>query len=179
MKIILLEDVKALGKAGEIVEVSNGYARNMLLPKKLGVEATSKNLNDLKLKKAHQEKVAAENLADAKDLAKQLSGAVITIPIKTGENGKVFGSVSAKEIAEAVKKQCGIDAERPRDLADVLQRHVDSALLDSPDIRAVQPGNLGKLLLRKSSGFAMFAQVGGKCALNVHELPPQAWKQLR
>ena len=65
MKVILLQDVKSLGKKDQIVEVSDGYARNMLLPKKLGMEATSKNLNDLKLKKAHEDKVAAEVLADA------------------------------------------------------------------------------------------------------------------
>lgn len=114
MKIILLEDVKSLGKAGEIVEVSNGYARNMLLPKKLGVEATAKNLNDLKLKKAHQEKIAAENLSEAELLADKLKDAVVEIPIKTGENGKVFGSVSAKEIAEAAKKQLGVEIDKKK-----------------------------------------------------------------
>ena len=114
MKVILLQDVKALGKAGEIVEVSNGYARNMLLPKKLGVEATPKNLNDLKLKKAHQEKVAAENLQEAKELAEKISAAAVLIPIKTGEGGRVFGSVSAKEIAEAAKEQIGIEIDKKK-----------------------------------------------------------------
>ena len=72
MKVILLQDVKSLGKKGAMVEVSEGYARNFIIPKKLGLEATPKNLNDLKLKKAHDEKVAAENLADAKALAAEL-----------------------------------------------------------------------------------------------------------
>lgn len=114
MKVILLQDVKSLGKAGEVVEVSNGYARNMLLPKKLGVEATPKTLNDLKLKKAHEDKVAAENLADAQALAGKLNDAVVNIPLKTGENGKVFGSVSAKEIAEAAKEQIGIEIDKKK-----------------------------------------------------------------
>lgn len=114
MKIILLEDVKSLGKAGEIVEVSNGYARNMLLPKKLGVEATPKNLNDLKLKKAHAEKIESENLAAAKSVADQINGAVVEIPIKTGENNKVFGSVSAKEIAEEANKQLGVELDKKK-----------------------------------------------------------------
>ncbi len=114
MKLILLQDVKSLGKAGDIVEVSTGYARNMLLPKKLGVEATPKNLNDLKLKKAHEEKVAAENLAEAKTLAEKVNAGTVVIPIKTGENKKVFGSVSAKEIAEAAKDQLGLELDKKK-----------------------------------------------------------------
>lgn len=114
MKIILLEDVKTLGKAGQVVEVSTGYARNMLIPKKLGVEATPKNLNDLKLKKAHEDKVAAENLAAAKELQEALEKSTVELKIKTGENGKVFGSVSSKEIAEAVKEQLGLDVDKKK-----------------------------------------------------------------
>lgn len=107
MKVILLQDVKSLGKKDQIVEVSDGYARNMLLPKKLGMEATSKNLNDLKLKKAHEDKVAAEVLADAQALAAQIEKESITLSIKMGENGRTFGSISSKEIAEAIKSQLG------------------------------------------------------------------------
>lgn len=114
MKVILLSDVKSLGKAGEIVEVSTGYARNMLLPKKLGVEATPKNLNDLKLKKAHEEKVSAENLAAAKALASDIEKGILVMKIKTGDNGKVFGSVSTKEIAEAAKEQLGIEIDKKK-----------------------------------------------------------------
>ncbi len=114
MTIILLEDVKTLGKAGQVVEVSTGYARNMLIPKKLGVEATPKNLNDLKLKKAHEDKVAAENLAAAKELQEALEKSTVELKIKTGENGKVFGSVSSKEIAEAVKDQLGLDVDKKK-----------------------------------------------------------------
>ena len=98
MKVILLEDVKALGKKGQIVNVSDGYARNMLLPKKLGVEATSKNLNDLKLQKAHEDKVAQENLEAAKAFAQELADKEVTVSIKVGKEGRTFGSVSTKEI---------------------------------------------------------------------------------
>lgn len=114
MKVILLADVKTLGKKGEIVNVSDGYARNMILPKKLGVEATSKNLNDLKLQNQHEEKVAKENLEAAKAFAKELESITVTVTIKTGEGGRVFGSVSAKEIAEAAKKQLNLDIDKKK-----------------------------------------------------------------
>ena len=105
MKVILVEDVKALGKKGEMVNVSDGYARNMLFPKKLALEASAKNINDLKLKKAHDEKVAKEQLADARAFAEELAKAQVKVSVKVGEGGKVFGSVSSKEIAEAAKAQ--------------------------------------------------------------------------
>lgn len=114
MKIILLQDVKALGKKGQVVEVSDGYARNAILPKKLGIEATSKNLNDLKLQNQHADKVAAENLANAKELAKTVEQQKVVVKIKTGEGGKVFGSVSSKEIAEAAKAQTGLDLDKKK-----------------------------------------------------------------
>ena len=114
MKVILLQDVKSLGKKDQIVEVSDGYARNMLLPKKLGMEATSKILNDLKLKKAHEDKVAAEVLADAQALAAQIEKESITLSIKMGENGRTFGSISSKEIAEAIKSQLGHDIDKKK-----------------------------------------------------------------
>lgn len=114
MKIILLEDVKALGKKGQIVEVSNGYARNFILPKKLGVEANSKNMNDLKLQKQHEAKVAQENLEAAKNLAAKLEAAKIELTMKTGEGGKTFGSVSSKEIAQAVKEQLGLEVDKKK-----------------------------------------------------------------
>ena len=105
MEVVLLEDVKALGKKGQIVKVSDGYGRNFILTKKLGIEATPKNLNDLKLQKANEAKIAAEHLAAAKDLAKHLEDKSITLSIKAGEGGKAFGSVSSKEIAKAIKDQ--------------------------------------------------------------------------
>ena len=114
MKVILLEDVKSLGKKGQIVNVSDGYARNMILPKKLGVEATSKNLNDLKLRKANEEKVAQENLDAAKAFAEELSTKEIILILKVGEGGRTFGSVSSKEISEAAKKQLNLDIDKKK-----------------------------------------------------------------
>lgn len=114
MKVILLQDVKSLGKKDQIVEVSDGYARNFVLPKKVGVEATPRNLNELKLKKAHEDKVAAEVLADAQALAKQLEEESITLKIKVGEGGRTFGSISSKEIAEAMKSQLGHDIDKKK-----------------------------------------------------------------
>ena len=114
MKVILLEDVKALGKKGQIVNVSDGYARNMILPKKLGVEATPKNLNDLKLQKANAEKVAQENLEAAQAFAKDLETKEIILTLKVGEGGRTFGSVSSKEISEAAKTQLGLDIDKKK-----------------------------------------------------------------
>ena len=96
MKVILIEDVKSHGKKGDIVNVSDGYARNMLFPKKLAVEATPKNINDLKLQKAHEE-------------TKE-----VVLSIKVGENGRTFGSVSTKEISEAAKSQLGYDIDKKK-----------------------------------------------------------------
>ena len=114
MKVILLEDVKSVGKKGEVVEVSDGYARNVLLKKKQGLEATVKNMNDLKLQKANQEKVAAENLAAAKELGEKIEKSSITLKVKVGEGGKLFGSISNKEIAEAVKDQLGLEIDKKK-----------------------------------------------------------------
>ena len=114
MKVILVQDVKSLGKKGDIVNVSDGYARNMLLPKKLGLEANAKNMNDLKLSKAHDDKVAAEQLAQAEQLKVQLENSQVTVAIKVGEGGRTFGSVSAKEIADAAKEQLGVDIDKKK-----------------------------------------------------------------
>ena len=114
MKIILLEDVKALGKKGEIVNVSDGYARNCIFPKKLGLEATSKNLNDLKLQKANEDKKAQALLDEAKELAKKVEAGKVTLAIKVGEGGRTFGSVSSKEIAVEVKKQMDLDIDKKK-----------------------------------------------------------------
>ena len=113
MKVILIEDVKSLGKKGQIVDVSDGYARN-LLAKKLGLEATPKNLNDLKLKKQNEEKVAKEIYEEAVAFGEQLSKMEVNVTIKTGEGGKIFGSVSTKEIAEAAKAQLGVELDKKK-----------------------------------------------------------------
>lgn len=114
MEIILTQDVKALGKKGEIVKVSDGYARNFILPKKLGLEATKQNLYDLNMQKAAEEKRLKELLEEAKNFAKKLSELTVTVSIKMGEGGKTFGSVSTKEIAEAAKKQYNLDIDKKK-----------------------------------------------------------------
>lgn len=105
MKIILLQDDKKLGKKGDIINVNDGFARNYVLPKKIGIEATNKNLNDLKLQKANADKIAAENLAAAQALAKEMEEEKVIVHMKAGEGGKAFGSVSSKEIATEYTKQ--------------------------------------------------------------------------
>ncbi len=114
MKVILLQDVKSLGKKGEIVEVSDGYARNFVLPKKLGAEANSKNMNDLKLQKANEEKIAKQQLEAAQELAKLLETKEVIVKMKSGEGGKTFGSISSKEIAEEAKKQCDLNLDKKK-----------------------------------------------------------------
>ena len=114
MKVILIEDVKSLGKKGQLVEVNDGYARNFILAKKLGLEATPKNLNDLKLKKANDEKVAKEIYEEAKAFGERLKEMEVNVSIKTGEGGKIFGSVSSKEIAAACKEQHGIEIDKKK-----------------------------------------------------------------
>ena len=114
MKIILIQDVKTLGKKGDTVNVNDGYARNFILPKKLGIEATAKNINDLKLQKANEDKVAKEILEQARALAADIAEKSITVSIKVGEGGKTFGSVSSKEIAEAAKAQINLELDKKK-----------------------------------------------------------------
>ena len=114
MKVILLEDVKSLGKKGDIVNVSDGYARNALFPKKLGVEANNKNLNDLKLQKQHEAKVAQEQYEAAVELGKVVEEQKVIVKVKCGEGGRIFGAVSTKEIAEATKAQTNLDLDKKK-----------------------------------------------------------------
>ena len=114
MKIILLQDEKKLGKKGDIIEASEGYARNYILPKKIGVEATPKNMNDLKLQKANSEKIAQEQLDAAKTLAAELESKIVIVKIKAGEGGKAFGSVSSKEVVAALKEQHNIEIDKKK-----------------------------------------------------------------
>ena len=114
MKVILLEDVKSLGKKGEVVNANDAYARNVLFSKKLAVEANNKNLNELKLQNKHHQKVEEENLEAAKELAKKLEDLKVEVKIKTGEGGKTFGSVSTKEISAAAKAQLGLDLDKKK-----------------------------------------------------------------
>ena len=114
MKVILLADVKTLGKKGEIVNVNDGYARNALFPKKLAVEANAKNMNDLKLQNQHADKVAQENYEAALALAKELEDKKVVVKMKGGEGGRTFGSVSTKEIAAAAKAQLGLELDKKK-----------------------------------------------------------------
>ena len=114
MKVILLEDVKSLGKKGDVVNINDGYARNFVLPKKLGVEANNKNLNDLKLQKAKEEKIARQQLEAAQAFAKEMEEDAVVLSIKAGEGGRTFGSVSSKEIAQAYKEQKGKETDKKK-----------------------------------------------------------------
>ncbi len=114
MKVILTEDVKSLGKKGEVVEVSDGYARNFILKTKKGVEANNKNLNELRLKKANDAKQAQEQYEAAKALGERIEAGRITLSIKTGEGGKAFGSISSKEIAAGAMEQLGLEIDKKK-----------------------------------------------------------------
>lgn len=114
MKVILLQDVKSLGKKGDTVEINDGYARNYILPKKLGVEATGANVNDLKLQKANQAKVEKEQYEAAKALGEKIDSIKIVVPIKVGEGGRAFGAVTGKEISKALSEQHGLDVDKKK-----------------------------------------------------------------
>lgn len=114
MKVILLQDEKKLGKKGDIVDINDGFARNYVLPKKIGIEATNKNLNDLKLHNANEEKLAAQALADAQEFAAHMESQEVVVRMKAGEGGRAFGSVSSKEIAAAYKQQNGKEIDKKK-----------------------------------------------------------------
>lgn len=118
MEVILLQDVKSLGKKGELVKVNDSYARNYIIPKKMGLEANAKNLNDLKLKKANDEKLAKEKLEEAKEFAKVLEESTVVVKMKSGEGGRTFGSISSKEIAQEAKKQLNFDIDKKKIILD-------------------------------------------------------------
>lgn len=114
MKIVLLKDVKGSGKAGEVIEANEGYARNFLIPKGLGKEADKKTLNEVRLKQgaaAHKKEL---EIADAKEIAKKLESITVTIEGKAGSNGKLFGAITNKEVAEALEKQHGIEIDKKK-----------------------------------------------------------------
>ena len=121
MKLILLQDVKNLGKKGDLVEANDGYARNFIIPKKLGVEASPKNLNDLRQQKLNEEKHQAEILAEAENIASALNDKVVRLSIRVGKEGKVFGQISTKEIAEEVKKQFGLEIDKKKIVSDSIK----------------------------------------------------------
>lgn len=114
MKVILLQDVKSVGKKDDVVEVNDSYGHNILIKKKLAIEANNKNLNDLKLRNQYEDKVAAENLEAARQLAESLKEKQVEVKIKAGEGGRTFGSVSTKEISEAAKQQLGLELDKKK-----------------------------------------------------------------
>lgn len=129
MKIILLQDVKALGKKGQTVEVSDGYARNFILPKKLGVEANATNENNLKLQKQHEAKVAKEQYEEALALAAKIEDMPVEVTIKSGKDGRTFGSISSKEIATEFKAQHGIEIDKKKIVMDDAIRTVGTTIV--------------------------------------------------
>ena len=114
MEVVLLKDVKTLGKKDAIVTVNDGYARNYLFPKKLAVEATKANLNILKQQVAAAKRLAEQQLEDARAQAAEMEKVKVQIPVKVGANGKLFGAVSSKEIAEALKQQWGVEIDKKK-----------------------------------------------------------------
>ncbi len=122
MQVILIEDVKSLGKKGDVVKVNDGYARNFILPKKLGLEATEKNLKDLAIRKAEEEAHQKEIYEEAAAFGKKLNDSSITLEIKAGEGGRTFGSITTKEIAAGIKDQLGYDIDKKKlVLADAIK----------------------------------------------------------
>ena len=119
MKVILLKDVKSLGKKGEIVEVSEGYGRNFIIPTKAGVLADAKNLNTLKLQVQNAEKIAEEKLEEAEALKKKLEEVKLIFHMKAGKDGRAFGSISTKEVQEELKKQYDISVDKKKMELDV------------------------------------------------------------
>ncbi len=114
MKVILLEDIKGVGKKDQIINASDGYARNFLFAKNKALEATPNNLKQLENKKKAEEAKKAEELANAKELSAKIEELSVTVAVKTGDNGKIFGSVTNKEIGSALKEQHNIDIDKKK-----------------------------------------------------------------
>ena len=114
MKVILLDNIKGVGKKDEIINASDGYARNFLFPKKLAVEANNENLNKLKLKKQSEQHKRDVDKENAEKIAKKLDEITLEIKVKAGENGRIFGGVTSKEISEELKKQYKLDVDKKK-----------------------------------------------------------------
>ena len=114
MQVILIEDVKSLGKKGTIVKVNDNYARNYIIPRKLGLEANKANLNDLKLQNANAEKLEAARVANAKDMKAAIDGKTVRVLIKAGKDGKIFGSVTNKEVSDIINKELKVDIDKKK-----------------------------------------------------------------
>ena len=128
MQVILITDVKSLGKKGTIVNVNDNYARNYIIPHKLGIEANKANLNDLKLQNANMEKLEAARVANAKDMKAAIDGKKVNVAIKTGKDGKLCGSVTNKEVAEAIKKTFNVDIDKKKIVMEALKTSGEHAV---------------------------------------------------
>ena len=130
MKVILNKDVKGTGKAGDVVTVSDGYARNMLIPRGLATEATQSNIRQLEKQKAIAAEKTAEEKAAAQELAEKLNKASIKMKIKAGEGGRIFGSITSKDIADAINMQLGMDIDRKKVKLDAPIKQVGQTDVD-------------------------------------------------
>ena len=128
MQVILIEDVKSLGKKGTIVKVNDNYARNYIIPHKLGVEANKANLNDLKLQNANMEKLEAARVANAREMKAAIDGKTVDISIKTGKDGKLFGSVTGKEVADAIDKAFGVSVDKKKIVMEPIKTAGDHSI---------------------------------------------------
>ena len=121
MKVILLQDVKKVGKKGDVIEASDGYARNFLFPRKLAQEASDSNMHILNNKKENERKEKLAQLEAAQKLAGELKGKEITIKAKTGESGKLFGAITSKDVAELIKAQYKIEIDKKKIVMDTIK----------------------------------------------------------
>ena len=128
MQIILLEDVRSLGKKGTVVKVNDSYGRNHIIPRKLGEEANAANLNDLKLQNANMEKLEAAKMQSAREVKEKLDGKTFTVRIKAGKDGRTFGSVTGKEVAKAIMDEAKIEIDKKKIVMEPIkalgQQHV-------------------------------------------------------
>jgi len=118
MKVILLQDIRGIGKTGQIIDTTDGHARNYLIPRKLAVEATAHHLNEIEARKKAELHRQTSELEAAQALGKSLASTVIEIPVKTGENGRLFGSVTNKEIASALSAKTGLAIDKKKIVMD-------------------------------------------------------------
>lgn len=122
MKVILLSDIKGVGKKDQVIEASDGYARNYLFPKKLAVEANNTNMSKLKAKQESNQFRKDTEKKEAEELAKKLKGIMLKVRVKAGENGKIFGGVTSKEISEGLKRDYNLDVDKKKiNLSDTVK----------------------------------------------------------
>jgi large subunit ribosomal protein L9 len=118
MKVILLQDIRGKGKKGQMIEASDGYARNYLLPRKMAIEATADNVNTMKMNDKAKAEQAAREKAQAQEFAERLKEITVEIPAKSGNGGRLFGSITSQEVSEALKKQFDISIDKKKIVQD-------------------------------------------------------------